>query len=254
MNYLAEFLGTAVLILMGNGVGSSVSQSRMFGNHTGFRWLAITIGWGLAVFLGVCMGEGIGGSSHLNPAVTIWIAFKDSSFAGNLGFWKIIVYIVLQLSGATTGQLLLNLLNLKHIKETDLGVVRSNHCTAPAFSNTKEKALFNNCLYEFIGTIVLIGGIWAIPANLSGAGKYMTVGAVVLAIGLSLGSSTGYAINPARDLGPRLVYYFTEKLLTRDQFGKNRRIGCDWKYGWVPVLMPSLAGLVMGLFSLIKTS
>lgn len=130
------------------------------------------------------------------------------------------------------------------------------HCTAPAFANYgQDRALKQNFLYEFVGTCVLIGAIWG-----DKEGKIVGFPAlVVVAIGLSLGSSTGYAINPARDLGPRIVWLFTEKLLSRCSVSRDEpsssaqlKVGCDWSYAWVPVIAPVFAGVVMGCFKLIN--
>lgn len=252
---LAELMGTMVLIIFGNGVVYSVSAKRMFANQPG-KWVVICLAWGFAVFFGVITSTAIynrlgGGAhsstvdianavNHLNPAVTIFAAISDKK-AILLGL------IPFQFFGAIIGQIILNFINWKHIGETELGVVRSAHCTGPAFGN-KEKAKTFNFSYELVGTLLLLGIILAFgKANIDQLGP-LSVAFLVMVIGMSLGSSTGYAINPARDLGPRIVYFITEKFFLKKR--KSEFVGANWSYAWVPVVAPSVAGVIIGLLGL----
>lgn len=241
LKLLSEFLGTAILILLGNGVGYSVSGSKMFANQPG-KWVVIAFGWGFAVMFGVLVSIALGGSGHLNPAVSVYAAIN--SLDANL-----LAYIPFQILGAIFGQIVLNFINWKHIKDTDLNTVRACHCTSPAYNNFKDKALVQNLSYEFVGTLVLIGLIAVFSsskvAESIGALSVLPVTLLVVSIGMSLGSSTGYAINPARDLGPRIVYFFTEIISMKKR--KNELIGAYWSYSWVPVISPLLAGALVGV-------
>ncbi|WP_036430598.1 MIP/aquaporin family protein [Mycoplasmopsis felis] len=246
LDILSEFLGTLVLILLGNGVVYSVSGKRMFGNQPG-KWVVIILGWGLAVFAGVIVSQSLGGSAHLNPAVTVF-DLVSSKFNDPIK----LVYIPVQLLGAMAGQIILNFINWKHIQETDLWSVRGSHCTGPAYSG-KEKASIFNFAYELVGTMLLVGLVLAFSKgnNVLSLATFgpIPVTLIVIAIGASLGSSTGYAINPARDFGPRVIYYLTERLLMKNR--KQEFVGGNWSYSWIPVLAPLTGGLLIGLFSLI---
>nr|WP_027123276.1 aquaporin [Mesomycoplasma molare] len=249
MKILSEFLGTLFLVLLGNGVVYSVSAKRMFANQSG-KWSVITLGWGFAVMVGVIISNALGGSAHLNPAVSIFDAIASKSAFP-------LVYIPAQFLGAMVAQVILNFINWNHIKETDLATVRGAHATGPAFS-AKEKGTIFNFSYELVGTLVLLGVILAFGKGsnalsttgigLSSLGP-LPVTFLVMAIGMSLGSSTGYAINPARDLGPRLVYFAMEKLLLSNR--KEEHVGANFEYSWIPVVAPSFAGVIIGLFALI---
>ncbi|MGZ9454172.1 MIP/aquaporin family protein [Mycoplasma sp. AC157] len=249
LDILSEFLGTLVLILLGNGVGYSVSMKRMFANQSG-KWIVIILGWGLAVFTGVIVSLSLGGSAHLNPAVTFFVAVSSK-----LSDPLILTYIPVQILGAMTGQMLLNFINWKHIQETDLATLRGVHCTGPAFAN-KEKATIFNFSYELVGTLLLVGLVLAFgkggnKIGLASLGP-VPVTLIVVAIGASLGSSTGYAINPARDLGPRMVYALMEKTLLANR--KSEHVGGNWSYSWIPVVAPSLAGAIIGALALIPVA
>lgn len=229
--YLAEFVGTALLVLLGDGVVATVVLHRSKGNGGG--WIVITLGWGLAVAMAVyCVGRFSGG--HLNPAVTLGLAA-----IGNIDFaWtKVAGYILAQMAGAITGAILVWLSYLPHWRETaDPAVKLGVFCTAPAI-----RSPFANLLCEAIGTAVLLLGAIAVPAaqNLKGPGWSegfgpLLVGLLVVSIGVSLGGPTGYAINPARDLGPRIAH----ALLPISGKGSS-----DWCYAWIPVVGPVLGGL-----------
>ncbi|WP_117275091.1 MIP/aquaporin family protein [Mycoplasmopsis edwardii] len=247
MLYLSEFLGTLLLVLLGNGVVYSVSAKRMFANQPG-KWVVIALAWGLAVFVGVVVASSLGGPAHLNPAVTVF-----SLISGKFANPSELAYIPLQILGAMTAQIILNFINWKHIGETDLASVRGAHATGPAFSNKKEKATIFNFSYELVGTLVLVGVIFAFGKGgnkeaLSHLGP-LPVTLLVMSIGMSLGSSTGYAINPARDLGPRIVYFAMEKLLLTAR--KEEHVGGNFEYGWVPAVAPLLGGAIIGALALI---
>ncbi len=232
---LAEFIGTALLIILGDGVVANVLLNKSKGHNAG--WMAIATGWGLAVALSVyCIGVFSGG--HLNPAVTIAMAT-----IGKLPWSDVAGYIAAQMGGAFVGATMVWLAYLPHWKETpDTGTKLGVFCTAPAV-----RSAIPNLITEIIGTFVLVLGVLAIltPENLSpdhglntGLGPLL-VGLIVLAIGLSLGGPTGYAINPARDLGPRIAH----ALLPIS--GKG---GSDWGYAWIPIVGPIIGGVAAALF------
>ncbi|MBM3876612.1 MAG: aquaporin family protein [Verrucomicrobia bacterium] len=229
--YLAEFAGTMLLILFGDGVVANVVLARSKGNGGG--WIVITAGWALGVTVAV-YAVGAFSGAHLNPAVTLGLAaidkFDSSLVAG---------YILAQLAGAFAGAVLVWLAYHPHWAATDdKGAKLAVFCTGPAIRN-----LPLNLLTEVIGTFALVLGVLAIgtKANLSpefgwdkGFGPAL-VGVLVWAIGLSLGGPTGYAINPARDLGPRLAH------AALPIAGKG---GSDWAYAWVPVVGPVIGGVL----------
>jgi glycerol uptake facilitator protein len=232
--YLAEFLGTALLVLLGDGVVANVVLTRSKGQNAG--WIVITTGWGLAVAM-AAYSVGLV-SAHLNPAVTLGLASIHQ-----FEWAKVPGYIVAQLAGGFVGAVLVWVAYLPHWsitedKATKLGVF----CTIPAVRKPA-----SNVVTEAIGTFVLLVGILAIPSvkNLKpelgfdrGLGPFL-VGLLVWSIGLSLGGSTGYAINPARDFGPRLAHFF---LPIR---GKG---DSDWNYAWVPIVGPIIGGIAGALF------
>lgn len=224
----AEFLGTALLVLFGNGVVANVVLARTKGNGSG--WLVITSGWGLAVFIGVFCSQAYSGA-HLNPAITLGLA-AAGSFAWN----KVAGYVLAQMAGALVGAALVFLSYREHFKVTeDAGNKLACFCTAPNIRNIPQ-AFF--C--EALGTFVLMLPVLLMtPAAGLGSLGALPVGLLVLAIGLSLGGTTGYAINPARDLGPRLAH----ALLPVP--GKQ---GSDWSYAWVPVIGP-IVGAVLAVFA-----
>ena len=228
-----EFMGTLVLILLGDGVVAGVLLKRSKAEGAG--WMVITTGWAFAVMAGVFTAIACGSSdAHLNPAVTMGFAVSSGQFA------KLAPYSVAQMAGAFAGATLVWLHFLPHWKETpDQGLKLAVFCTAPAI-----RRFGANLISEVIGTFVLVFVVGAIfsksvaasgPA--AGLGPYL-VGALVWGIGLSLGGTTGYAINPARDLGPRLAH------AALPIAGKGPS---DWGYAIVPVLGPLLGGGLAGI-------
>jgi glycerol uptake facilitator protein len=233
--FTAELIGTALLILMGDGVVANVLLNKSKGNNAG--WIVVATGWGLGVALAVyCVGSFSG--AHLNPAVTIGMAT-----IGKLEWAKVPGYLAAQMIGAFLGAVLVWLAYLPHWKETqDTGAKLGVFCTAPAIRSPGA-----NLVTEIIGTFVLVLGVLAIltPANLqpehgfdTGLGPLL-VGVIVLAIGISLGGPTGYAINPARDLGPRIAHALLPIA------GKG---GSDWSYAWVPIVGPIIGGVLAAFF------
>jgi glycerol uptake facilitator protein len=240
--YLAEFIGTAILVVFGNGVVANVVLARTKGNSSG--WIVITAGWALAVFVGVFCSQPFSGA-HLNPAVTIAMAAADKLAAS-----KIAGYILAQMLGGVVGGALVFLFYREHFKASDnAGGKLACFCTAPNIRSIPQ-AFF--C--EALGTFLLIFPIFlmtdvtvklplaaATPQPVAvGLGTLgaVPVGLLVFAIGLSLGGTTGYAINPARDLGPRLAHALLPVPGKRDS---------DWSYAWVPVAAPVVGGLFAAL-------
>ncbi|MEE3928136.1 MIP/aquaporin family protein [Mycoplasmopsis ciconiae] len=254
--FLSELVGTFFLILLGNGVNASNSFKNMFAKKTGGNWVVIILGWGFAVMAGIIAALAISNfaGAHLNPAVTMFAFISALVDKANVGttsgallFGFAIVYIIAQFLGAMIAQTLLNVMNWQHIKENELAVLKGTSCTGPSHRN----AWFNNGLYEFMGTFVLLFIILAVSKNANAGGSFqgtiLPVVFIVMSIGLSLGSATGYAINPARDLGPRIIYFATAKL-----YGKKliNPVSADFTYGLlIPGLMPMLAGIVVGFIS-----
>lgn len=236
--FTAEFIGTALLILFGNGVVANVLLARTKGFDAG--WIVITAGWGLAVFVGAfCANEFSG--AHINPAVTVAMVVGDE-----LEWNQAIGYIASQFAGAMVGATLVYLFYREHFILTDDSDAKlACFCTAP---NVRKLGQAFFC--EAVGTFALILPIFLMatpsliengtPAEtdaILGLGSLglLPVGLLVFAIGLSLGGTTGYAINPARDLGPRLVHALLPIRGKRDS---------DWAYAWVPVAGP-IAGAVL---------
>ncbi|ADE19665.1 MIP/aquaporin family protein [Mycoplasma crocodyli] len=237
--FLGEFFGTALLIILGNGVCAAMSYKNMFAASKGGNWVPIALGWGMAVLLGVLVANAFGTGGHLNPAVTV--AFTIS---GATAIKAMPIYIVAQFAGAMFGQVILNLVTYKHIQETDQLVVRGCHATGPAYPN----AIVQNLGMEFLGTVILIGTIMCLGLganNMTTTFGPLIVMIIVMSIGFSLGSTTGYAINPARDAGPRLVFMLMQMLPLK---GSNKT-SANWAYGWIPVVSPILAGAVLGLLA-----
>ncbi len=244
--YLAEAIGTMMLVLLGDGVVANVVLARTKGQNSG--WIVIAVGWGVAVALAVYAVGRISGA-HLNPAVTIALAT-----IGSFPWREVPGYIAAQMAGAVGGAVLMWLAYLPHWGVTDdPGAKLGVFCTAPAIRRTGA-----NVICEVIGTMALLFGILAIAANaqtLSKPGDVdlefvfsrglqpLLVGVLVLGIGLSLGGPTGYAINPARDFGPRIAH----AILPIPGKGPS-----DWTYAWVPVIAPILGGIAgAGLYALI---
>ena len=245
-NFLAELLGTMLLVILGDGVVANVVLNRTKGQNSG--WIVITVGWGVAVAMAVYAVGRLSGA-HLNPAVTVALAAT-----GSFSWAEVPSYVAAQMIGAFLGAIVVWLAYLSHWSGTQApGDKLAVFCTGPAV-----RATVPNLITEIIGTAVLLFGILAIAANaqtLSKAGDVdltlvfsrglqpLLVGVLVLGIGVSLGGPTGYAINPARDLGPRLAH----ALLPIP--GKG---GSDWEYGWIPVVGPLIGGVVgAGLYFLV---
>lgn len=229
MNYfLAEFFGTALLILLGDGVVAGAVLRGTKSEQAG--WMAITSGWALGVVMAVYVAGHIS-KAHLNPAVTLALAI-----GGDFDWRLVPTYLAGQFAGAFLGAVLVFLHYLPHWQRTDdPELKRAVFCTAPAVRHTA-----SNFISEFLGTFVLLFGLSALGANEFAQGlNPLVVGALVLAIGLSLGGTTGYAINPARDLGPRLAH----ALLPIPGKGSS-----DWAYAWIPVVAP-IAGGVCGVWA-----
>ncbi len=228
---LAEFFGTTILILLGDGVVANGVLKQTKGHESG--WIVITAGWACAVAVAVYCTMAVSGA-HLNPAVTLGLAS-----IGRFPWSDVPAYLAAQMAGAFVGAVLVWLSYLPHWRMTaDPAAKLAVFCTAPAVRHP-----VSNLFTEVIGTALLVLGVLAIlaPVNLppgSGFEKALApalVGLLVLAIGLSLGGSTGYAINPARDLGPRLAHAVLPIA------GKA---GSDWGYAWIPVLGPALGGVI----------
>ena len=223
--FTGEIVGTAILIILGDGVVANVLLNKTNGFNSG--WIVITMGWAMAVFAGVFVSASASGA-HLNPAVTIALAS-----AGKFSWSLVPTYIAAQMIGAMIGAFVVWLAYKQHFDDTeDPNLKLGAFCTAPA----KRSSMFN-FITELIGTFVFIFAVLAITKSSSSLGSLdaLPVALVVLAIGLSLGGPTGYAINPARDLGPRIMHALLPI--------KNKR-DSDWEYSWIPVLAPIAGGLL----------
>jgi glycerol uptake facilitator protein len=243
--YIAEFVGTAILVLLGNGVVANVCLDKTKGHGSG--WIVIALGWGMAVFVAVSCVMDISGA-HINPAVTIGLAA-----AGQFPWDHVVGFVVAQMLGAFLGGSLVLLFYKDHYKATGDGDAKlATFCTAPSIRNQTV-----NLVCEMMGTFVLVfavlmaaepsldvgeaavAGEEMVSAKLGlGAIGALPVGLIVLAIGLSLGGTTGYAINPARDLGPRIVHALLPVPGKRDS---------DWSYAWVPIVGPVVGALLAAL-------
>jgi len=224
---IAEFIGTAILILLGNGVVANVVLNKTKGNDSGL--IVIAFGWAIAVFVGVFITATISGA-HLNPAVTLGLAITGDFAWSNVGG-----YMIAQLLGAMLGTTLVWAMYKPHYDDTNNAAdIQSTFCNAPAMPN-----VVTNFLSEMLGTFILVYGVLHIagasvgdqPASL-GALDALPVALIVLGVGVSLGGTTGYAINPARDFGPRIMH----AILPIRSKGSS-----GWAYSWIPVLGP-LAG------------
>lgn len=226
--YLAEFLGTMLLILIGEGVVAGVLLKGSKAENAG--WLTICVAWGLAVTMAIYAVGNFSGA-HLNPAVTIGLAIN-----GDFEWSMAIGYIAAQFVGAFTGALLVWLHYLPHWKGTQDGATKlAVFSTAPAIRNS-----LSNLFSEVVATAVLIFGVLFIGVNEFTQGlKPLVVGALVTTIGLGLGGTTGFAINPARDLGPRIAHAILPI------HGKG---GSDWGYAWIPVVGPTIGGVLGAVF------
>ena len=225
-SFVAELVGTMLLILLGDGVVAAVVLNKTKAQNSG--WMVITTGWALAVAMAVYTVGRISGA-HINPAITLGLAM-----VGKFPWRTVPVYLAAQFLGAFLGAAIVWLAYLAHWPATeDRGAKLGVFSTAPAIRH-----LPLNLLTEIIGTFVLMFGVLAIVANTASAQSGLTpllIGFLVWSIGLSLGAPTGYAINPARDLGPRLAH----ALLPIAGKGDS-----DWSYSWVPVVGPVIGGLL----------
>ena len=245
-NFLAELLGTMLLVVLGDGVVANVVLNKTKGQNSG--WIVITVGWAVAVAMAVYVVGRVSGA-HLNPAVTIALAAT-----GSFSWAEVPSYIAAQMLGAFVGAVVVWLAYLPHWSATpNPGDKLAVFSTGPAM-----RAPVPNLITESIGTAVLLFGILAIAANaqtLSKPGDVdltfvfsrglqpLLVGVLVLGIGVSLGGPTGYAINPARDLGPRLAHAVLPIP------GKG---GSDWEYAWIPIVGPIIGGIAgAGLYALV---
>ena len=227
--YLAEFIGTMLLVLLGDGVVANVVLKDTKGSNSG--WIVISIGWAVAVFVAVfCVAKV---SAHINPAVTLGMVL-----VGKLEPYQAPGYIAAQVAGAALGAFLVWLQYRDHFAVTDdADTELAVFCTAPAI-----RKLGSNLISEIIGTFVLVFAVLniATPEGAFVSMNAVPVALVVLGIGLSLGGTTGYAINPARDLGPRIIHFLLPLPGKRDS---------DWGYSWVPILGPLIgASLAAALF------
>jgi glycerol uptake facilitator protein len=219
--FFAEFFGTAIIIVFGGGVVSNVLLSKTKGNNSG--WIVITFGWAVGVFTGVLISAPFSGA-HLNPAVTLALAI-----AHKFSWASVPLYVCAQVLGAMFGAGLVWLAYKKHFDATDDADAKlAVFCTAPNI-----RSYWYNVVTEIIGTYVLALAVlyMAKPEVGLGALNALPVALVVLGIGLSLGGPTGYAINPARDIGPRIMHFLLPIPNKRDS---------DWSYSWVPILGPVL--------------
>jgi glycerol uptake facilitator protein len=233
--FTAELIGTMLLIILGNGVVANVVLKGTKGNNGG--WMVITTGWALAVYVGVVIAAPYSGA-HLNPAVTIALAI-----VGKFAWTKVASYILAQFIGSVIGSLIVWLVYIDHFKTTnEPRTEMAVFCTAPAIHNR----LFN-LLSEIVGTFVLVFVIFYFtnaeitdaktPIGLGSLGA-IPVAFLVWSIGLSLGGTTGYAINPVRDFGPRLVHALVPL--------KNK-CSSNWSYGWIPIIGPFIGAAIAAL-------
>ncbi len=235
--FVAELIGTAILILLGNGVVATDLLENSKGKGTG--WVLITIGWAVAVFVAVFIVAPYSGA-HINPAVTIGLAV-----AGKVEIALIPIYLSAQLLGAALGSFLVWVHYRPHFALTkDPDLILAVHSTGPAIKST-----IDNLISEIIGTFVLVFAVFYISGAKVGDAEAslgsldaLPVALVVLAIGMSLGSTTGYAINPARDLGPRIMHAILPI--------KNKG-GSDWGYAWIPVVGPIIGGVLAAIAFLV---
>ncbi|MFD0931749.1 MIP/aquaporin family protein [Psychroflexus salinarum] len=238
--FIAEILGTGLLILLGGGVvASSVLKDT---KSSGSGWMVITTGWAMGVFIGVFISAPYSGA-HINPAVTLALAIE-----GSFPWQEVPVYIIAQLIGAMLGSGTVYVLFKDHFDATDNPAgKRAIFCTDPAIPNR-----FRNLLSEIIGTFVLIIAVFfitgaeiqseeGVPVGLGAVGA-IPIAFVVWSIGLSLGGLTGYAINPARDLGPRIMHFILPI---------NGKMHSNWSYSWIPVVGPFIGAALATFLHLI---
>jgi glycerol uptake facilitator protein len=239
--FIAEIIGTAILILLGGGVVANVVLNKTIGNNSG--WMVITTGWALAVYVAVVITSSYSGA-HLNPAVTIGLAVAEK-----FPWQDVPLYVLAQMLGAMLGSGTVWVMYRHHFMATEnADAKKAVFCTAPAIRNT-----FSNFFSEAIGTFVLVFAVlYFTDATLTEPGTVIGLGSlgalpvafVVWSIGLSLGGTTGYAINPARDLGPRIMHAILPI--------KNKA-SSDWSYAFIPVLGP-IAGACLAAFLMLVLS
>jgi glycerol uptake facilitator protein len=237
--FISEIIGTAILILLGGGVVANVVLNKTIGNNSG--WIVITTGWALAVYVAVVIAGPYSGA-HINPAVSISLAV-----ARKFPWSDVPIYILAQMIGAMIGASLVWVLYKNHFVATEDGdSKKAVFCTAPAIRHT-----FSNFFSEALGTFVLIFTIlYFTNATINDTDTIIGLGSLgalpvaflVWSIGLSLGGTTGYAINPARDLGPRIVHALLPI--------KNKA-SSDWSYAWIPVIGPIVGACLAALLMLI---
>jgi glycerol uptake facilitator protein len=226
-NFLSEFIGTALLIILGNGVVANVVLQKTKGNNSG--WIVITFGWAIAVFVAVFVASKSG--AHLNPAVSLALAYLDK-----LAWADVPIYIAAQFAGAIIGSAVVYITYVQHFDATeDKDAKLAVFCNSPAIRST-----LPNLVTEIIGTFILVFAILFITKGTVGLGSLdaLPVALLVFGIGLSLGGPTGYAINPARDLGPRIAHFILPI--------KNKR-DSDWRYSWIPVIGPIVGALLAAI-------
>lgn len=230
-----EFLGTFILILLGNGVVANVNLEKTHSHGSG--WIVITAGWAMAVFVAVLATADLSGA-HINPAVTLGLAFS-----GLFAWSKVMPFILAQMGGAMLGAFTVYVFFRNHFSITSAaGAKKACFCTAPAIRHYP-----NNFFSELVGTFILVFAVLLITlpqleyvsmgSTKVGLGSLgaLPVALVVFSLGLSLGGTTGYAINPARDLGPRIVHALLPL--------KNKDLN-DWQYSWIPVFGPAVGALI----------
>lgn len=235
-NFISELLGTFMLVLLGNGVVAGVVLAKTKSNNSG--WVVISLGWGFALLMGILVGFPSGG--HLNPAVSIGFLVE-----GSLSFNEFLVYVSAQTIGAILAATALVGLYWNHYQATeDAGSVLATFSTGPAIRNTTVN-LFSEVLGTFVLVFVIlmigkntpgqaINGVVVVPANI------LLIPFIIMSITLSIGGVTGAAVNPARDLGPRIAHF----LLPVPNKGDS-----DWSYSWIPVVGPLLGGVVAAILA-----
>lgn len=228
---MGEFIGTLILVLLGDGVCAAVNLNKSKAQASG--WIVIAMGWGMAVMMGAYI-SGFMGPAHLNPAVTLAMAMN-----GSIAYSLVVPFIIAQMAGAFVGAALVWLAYLPHWEATnDQAAILGTFATGPAIRKYPA-----NLITEIIGTFVLVLGLLAFTQTEFADGtNIFAVAGLIIALGLSLGGPTGYAINPARDLGPRLAH----AVLPIANKGTS-----DWQYAWVPVVGPMIGGIIAyGVFQL----
>ncbi|AAC71249.1 MIP/aquaporin family protein [Mycoplasmoides genitalium] len=236
--FLAELIGTFILIIFGNGAVAQVNLKKMATSETKAKFLTVALTWGIGVLFGVLTANAIfKGSGHLNPAISLFYAINGSIKSPTALIWPgFVIGILAQFLGAMIAQTTLNFLFWKQLSSTDPQTVLAMHCTSPSVFN-----ITRNFLTEFIATLILIGGVVAASHFLHNNPNSVPPGFMglwlVAGIIIAFGGATGSAINPARDLGTRIVFQLTPI--------KNK--DANWKYSWIPVIAPLSAGLVLSI-------